>query len=453
MGANVGGIDVSCTPNDYSIGGNVSGLAAGTQVTLRNSYAPADPCVPQPSGSDKLCKVSAPGTEDLVVSANGGFSFTTALNIGDSYSVDVAPGGQPSSPNQTCTVTGGSIDKQQGKAATGQVSTFNVSNIQVTCTTESYTVGGSVVGLAAGNSVVLQNNGGDNLTVAADGPFTFATALADGSNYTVTVLTQPTTPNQTCEISRLTPGKGSGVNSGVIAGANVVDLRVTCTTNRYTVGVEVSGLVGSGLVLRNNGGDDLAITGNGPATFATSLADGSGYSVSVATQPGNPAQTCSLPQPVKTAKGTVLGSGTINGANVTGIPVTCVTDPTAPGAPTNVQVGFNGGMATVSWTPPANDGGTPITGYTVVLQPGGLGCTVSGNPPPTSCQISGIQPGTAYTAIVTASNGAGSGAPGSGAGSPVAATPAVIPVDQPWALALLGLMFALVGGRVLVGRR
>lgn len=46
----------------------------------------------------------------------------------------------------------------------------------------SYTVGGAVTGLA-GATVVLQNNGTDDLRLSADGPFTFATALADGSVY------------------------------------------------------------------------------------------------------------------------------------------------------------------------------------------------------------------------------------------------------------------------------
>ena len=45
--------------------------------------------------------------------------------------------------------------------------------------------------LQAGTSVVLQNNGGDNLTVAQSGGFTFPNGFAPGSNYAVTVLTNP----------------------------------------------------------------------------------------------------------------------------------------------------------------------------------------------------------------------------------------------------------------------
>jgi hypothetical protein len=80
----------------------------------------------------------------------------------------------------------------------------------------SYTVGGTVTGLS-GAAVVLQNNGADDLSLSADGPFTFATALADGSAYAVTVLTQP--GPTFCTVA-------SG--SGTIVGADVIDVTVTC---------------------------------------------------------------------------------------------------------------------------------------------------------------------------------------------------------------------------------
>ena len=65
----------------------------------------------------------------------------------------------------------------------------------VSCTNSAtYTVGGTVSGLSG--TVVLQDNGGDNLSVSANGSFTFATALAGGAAYSVTVKTNPS--GQTC---------------------------------------------------------------------------------------------------------------------------------------------------------------------------------------------------------------------------------------------------------------
>ncbi|VAX30946.1 hypothetical protein MNBD_NITROSPIRAE02-1281, partial [hydrothermal vent metagenome] len=83
--------------------------------------------------------------------------------------------------------------------------------------TPTYTVGGTVTGLASGKFVVLQNNGGDDLTIMQDGSFTFATALADGASYNVTVKTQPA--GQFCTASN---------NTGTISGEDVTDVTVVC---------------------------------------------------------------------------------------------------------------------------------------------------------------------------------------------------------------------------------
>jgi hypothetical protein len=84
----------------------------------------------------------------------------------------------------------------------------------------------------------------------------------------------------------------------------------------YTIGGHVSGLAGSGLVLQQNGGDDLAIDADGEFTFATPLEDGASYAVTVFAQPGDPAQTCTIEN----------GNGTVDGANVDDIAVTCTSD-------------------------------------------------------------------------------------------------------------------------------
>ena len=78
----------------------------------------------------------------------------------------------------------------------------------------------------------------------------------------------------------------------------------------------VSGLVGTGpLVLRNNGSDELRVTGNGTFAFPGLLASGATYDVRVATAPTNPAQNC----------GVSNGTGTVGGGNVTNVTVTCMT--------------------------------------------------------------------------------------------------------------------------------
>ena len=81
----------------------------------------------------------------------------------------------------------------------------------------SYTIGGMVTGLVG--TLVLQDNGGDDKVITADGPFMFATALAPGASYTATVSVQPSA--QTCSIANA---------MGTIGGGPVVDVDVTCTS-------------------------------------------------------------------------------------------------------------------------------------------------------------------------------------------------------------------------------
>ncbi len=156
----------------------------------------------------------------------------------------------------------------------GSVTNANVTSVVVTCTTNKYTVGGTVTGLAAGDGIVLRDNGADNLSVSASGTFTFATPVASGAAYAVTVFSQSGVTAQTCTVSG---------GTGTVAGANVTSVTVNCTTNKYTIGGTVSGLAGTGLVLQDNGGDNLSITANGTFSFATPIASDAIYAVTVFT--------------------------------------------------------------------------------------------------------------------------------------------------------------------------
>ena len=251
----------------YSVGGDIVGLE-GSGLVLANNE-----------------------DETLAVDANGAFQFPTPLPDGSPYAVTVSS--QPTDPAQFCQV----IDGQ------GTIIGTNVTDIQVQCSSSFHSIGGQVSGLE-GSGLALRINGQETIAIEVNGAFTFPTLLPDGTSYAVSIVSQPSQPAQTC---------GVNAASGVVDGSDIDDIQVICITNSYTVGGSVSGLLGQGLVLQNNGTDDLVITDDGPFTFASSLPDGSLFAVSVLTQPDEPEQHCSVS----------LGGGVINGSNVTGVQVHC----------------------------------------------------------------------------------------------------------------------------------
>ena len=86
-----------------------------------------------------------------------------------------------------------------------------------------------------------------------------------------------------------------------------------------------------------------------------------------------------------------------------------------PGPPTGVTAKSTGfGAASVSWRAPADNGGSPITGYTITASPGGGHFPAPGTA--TSATISGLNPGATYTFTVTASSSGGTSIPSAPSG-------------------------------------
>jgi hypothetical protein len=86
-------------------------------------------------------------------------------------------------------------------------------------------VGGTLTGLPAGDTVTLQDNGSDNLTLSNNGTFTFPTALTNGQAYSVTI--SGTSGGTSLQTEIYWPVATNG--SGTISGTNVTNVAVQCT--------------------------------------------------------------------------------------------------------------------------------------------------------------------------------------------------------------------------------
>jgi uncharacterized repeat protein (TIGR03803 family) len=169
----------------------------------------------------------------------------------------------------------------------------------------SYTIGGDLTGLVSGQQIIL-HNGIETRALTTNGVFTFSKEVANGGNYSVSVVAQPV--GQTCVVLN---GTGTSVN------ANVSNVSVNCTSQAYTVGGNLAGLVsGEQVTLQNNGADPLTLATNGAFTFSSPSHYFDTYSVTVSAQPGPSNQICRVVS---------NGSGTISGS-VTNVQVTCATE-------------------------------------------------------------------------------------------------------------------------------
>ena len=108
----------------------------------------------------------------------------------------------------------------------------------------------------------------------------------------------------------------------------------------------------------------------------------------------------------------------------------------APGLVSGVSAVAGEGQATVSWSAPWYPGSDPVSRYVVTATPGGQTCTVAvpyttpPTAPATSCTVTGLANGVAYTFTVRAGSVAGLGLP-SGPSAPVTPTAEPSPTPAP----------------------
>lgn len=162
----------------YTIGGGITGLV-GDGLTLANG---GDAVSPNPGDQS--------------------FTFNTAEVAGTAYDITV----QLQPAGQTCAVTG----------ASGVVGQGDVTDVQVSCTTTTFSVGGTISGLT-GQGLTLANGTDSVSPAAAATVFTFPTSVLTATSFSVTVASQPT--GQACAVSN---------GTGVILTSSVNNVSVSC---------------------------------------------------------------------------------------------------------------------------------------------------------------------------------------------------------------------------------
>lgn len=158
-------------------------------------------------------------------------------------------------------------------------------------------ISGTIVGVSAGITFLLLNNGTNITNVntgAADTSFTFGKTLAANAAYNVSLYTQPS--GVYCKLE-------NAVGTVNAQADDVKNVAIRCELgfigfSNYNVGVTVSGLaVGNTVSFLNNGDDVLSVKENGLSVFARTYAEQEvpalgTFNVTVSTQPSG--QTCTL---------------------------------------------------------------------------------------------------------------------------------------------------------------
>ena len=268
----------------YTVGGTITGHAG--EVSLALTYGEKTETLKIEAGTDK-------------------FTFVTKLEANQSFTIAVTnPAGQ------TCS---SSLNQ-------GTVVDANITNIEVTCVVNTYSLSGEVSGLANGDTVTLtlSPTGGTVETEdvtgdadeTADEPFTFDTRLLNSATYEVTT-TSPT--GKKCTVAP--------AGEQTVADADVTDITVTCLAT-YSVSGTVTGLAENEtitLTLSPIGGtaDDKVITDDADETtydaftFDTELAAGDTYTVTTTSPAG---KTCTVAP---------AGTQTMGDGDVIDVAITC----------------------------------------------------------------------------------------------------------------------------------
>jgi hypothetical protein len=252
-------------------------------------------------------------------------------------------------------------------------------------------LGGTVAGLSAGASLVLEDANGGSLTVTANGNFQLPNLVPPNYTYNVVVQQQPVA--QTCTVT-----SGSGQIDA--SGDEVDSVVVSCAYSAVLSG-NVEGLASGTSLSLSDGVATQTVSANGGFAFTDGIAPGATYTLSVSSQPSG--QTCVV----------IHGSGTIDatGDDVTNIVVNCAPPGslggTIAGLPSGASVTLSDGISSLvvaangSFVFGDSFAAGAAYGVSVVTQPAGAACGING----ASGSFDGADDGVSSVSVVCGAPG------------------------------------------------
>ncbi|MDQ1444150.1 MAG: hypothetical protein QOI20_614 [Acidimicrobiaceae bacterium] len=389
---------VAGTPSTTPGAPTITSVTPGNQSLDVNWTAPVSDGGSALTGYSVVATPQGGGTP-VSVNVGGGVTSTTinGLTNGQPYDVTVTASNANGAGPDSASVAG--TPSTTPAAPTITSVTPGNHTLDVVWTAPSDTGGSAITGYTV--TAVPQGGGTTKTKSVGVTLSTTIDTLVNGTTYDVTV--------------KATNTNGSGPDSAAVAGTPST-VPGAPTLNTVTPGNHTLNLAWTA---PNNGGSALT-----------------GYKLSATPQGGGSAVTGTAAGGATTGSIVGLVNGTTYDVTVTATnangdgPVSNVvagTPSTVPGAPTITSMTPGDQELTVTWNPPADTGGSPITGFTVTATPQGGGAAVDATPAPgasaTSATITGLTNGVTYDVTVKAVNANGPG-PASAAvpGTPSATT-------------------------------